>query len=568
MDSEAILSPVPVTDRILLTAEGGQFDISRLREDLAVYSNGDVLTSIEATADPELVAAIGEWLEKIGDTHQLRPAVVMPRRRIAQLYERGRRKDDEGRADSLSGRSGRGTGGRSNSRDAATGMALDLLARTKGQRVSDIHIIEPHDHKGLGSIAFEIAGDSIEQIPAPSAEVARDYIEALWALAASDNYGHVSSVVNKAERYPRFTYHGDKLPEHLSSIRGILLSGFGRARKAVIRLVESSNGDDLPTMAEGSYSEDEQREALLLARRPTGLVAIAGDVGHGKTTLAYSLLQENYRYRRANGWRPTVYTIEEPPERLISHWAYQIEVRSAGDWLDAASALLRAAPKMLLFGELKNEPETQACFRLLLSSVSTITTIHGNSAFSVHTKFLNMGLPPFMMADPSLFSGYIGQRLVRKLCPHCSRHYTVEDQHDLVPTLARLGLLGRAKRRGSTMRSCPEECNDGVIGRVPLVEIVRVDGKMLTLLNRSVVEAEDHWLRHGGVSMGMKALRLVERGEVDPVDAMDVADLSEVAERMQARPGTARRRFLIRSSELASRPAPFKAFNGLSAVAR
>ena len=50
-----------------------------------------------------------------------------------------------------------------------------------------------------------------------------------------------------------------------------------------------------------------------------------------------------------------------------------------------------------------------------------MSSLHATDATSALHRFMDMGIEPFLVASSLL--GVVGQRLVRKICPHCIAPY-------------------------------------------------------------------------------------------------------------------------------------------------
>jgi type II secretory ATPase GspE/PulE/Tfp pilus assembly ATPase PilB-like protein len=89
-----------------------------------------------------------------------------------------------------------------------------------------------------------------------------------------------------------------------------------------------------------------------------------------------------------------------------------------------------------------------------------------------------MNVDPFLIA--SSVTGVLAQRLVRRICPACSRPYT--------PTVAEFGLLGLAPMSEEVKNAnfrmgegCPQCNNSGYIGRCSVQELMVMDDTVRAL---------------------------------------------------------------------------------------
>src|SRR5690606_25114190 len=90
--------------------------------------------------------------------------------------------------------------------------------------------------------------------------------------------------------------------------------------------------------------------------------------------------------------------------------------------LTFASALktfLRQDPDIIMLGEIRDEQTAQMAIRASLTGHLVLSTIHTNSAVGTLSRLIDMGIPPFLIAETLKIS--VAQRLVRKLCNICKK---------------------------------------------------------------------------------------------------------------------------------------------------
>lgn len=76
--------------------------------------------------------------------------------------------------------------------------------------------------------------------------------------------------------------------------------------------------------------------------------------------------------------------------------------------------------------ELRCELDVPLEFEASLTGHLVLSTMHTNSAAESMVRLLDFGLDPFNFADALI--GVLGQRLVRRLCPSCSRACRASDE--------------------------------------------------------------------------------------------------------------------------------------------
>ncbi len=155
---------------------------------------------------------------------------------------------------------------------------------------------------------------------------------------------------------------------------------------------------------------------------PTGLVLVTGPTGSGKTTTMYSILRE------INPIQRRVFTVENPVEYHNGMWIQHELPRPKMDGnrrqtegdvgREYLKALLREAPDVILWGEVRDDPEL---VKTLLAAANTghlvVTSLHTNSAPKAVLRLLELGANRDALA--SVLRLVIAQRLVARLCEHC-----------------------------------------------------------------------------------------------------------------------------------------------------
>ena len=206
------------------------------------------------------------------------------------------------------------------------------------------------------------------------------------------------------------------------------------------------------------------RDLREVIRRSHGLILVTGPTGSGKTTTLYSGLTE-----LIDGAKKII-TVEDPVEDEIPG-INQIQVNSEIKltFASALRSILRHDPDVILVGEIRDHETAEIAIESALTGHLVLSTIHTNSAVGAIGRLLNMGLPDYLIASSLL--AVTGQRLVRKLCGACQRRVTLDsalaERFNLPPDSAAFEAVG-----------CPECGGIGYRGRMPIGEILIVDGRI------------------------------------------------------------------------------------------
>ena len=231
--------------------------------------------------------------------------------------------------------------------------------------------------------------------------------------------------------------------------------------KAVIRLLPREN--TFSGIEELGFSRKTLTMYKSWLQQPQGLVIFTGPTGSGKTSTLYTSLQ-TVATEHVN-----VVTVENPVEYVLPGIT-QTQVHEAAGMTFAAGlrAILRQDPDIIMIGEIRDSETAETAIRAALTGHLVLTTLHTNDAVSAIPRLKDLCPDAGFISDALL--GVVGQRLVRKVCPHCAEPYT--------PTEADLKVLSLEAEGAQTWRQgrgCHKCFNTGYYGREAIVELINVD---------------------------------------------------------------------------------------------
>ncbi len=249
----------------------------------------------------------------------------------------------------------------------------------------------------------------------------------------------------------------------------------------------------------GMNAEDQAKIDAVLGL-PHGIILVTGPTGSGKSTSLNAFI------RRINSTDKRIITIEDPIEYEVPG-ANQMQVRPeiGLGFAEGLRHILRQDPNVIMVGEIRDRDTADIAIRASLTGHLVFSTIHTNDAPGAITRLTDMGIEPFLIA--SGVELVIAQRLVRRLCPACSRPAPVS-RNQLLDELAVLGLpadLAAGVHELPSAVGC-EACRGlGYKGRVGVFEILRVDDRLHDLVVR---RESARLIRKTAVDAGMATLEL------------------------------------------------------------
>jgi type IV pilus assembly protein PilB len=230
----------------------------------------------------------------------------------------------------------------------------------------------------------------------------------------------------------------------------------------VLRLLNKRNGlllrlDDIgmaPRMLE-RFRED----ALDI---PSGVIMITGPTGSGKTTTLYSCVNH------LNDDETSIITAEDPVEYLLDGIAQcSINAKINVTFEETLRHIVRQDPDIIVLGEIRDRFSAETAIQAALTGHKVLTTFHTEDSIGGLLRLLNMNIEAFLISSTVVC--VVAQRLMRRLCPHCSEPY--------VPTALDLRRLGAGPEliRGASFkhaRGCSNCRLTGYRGRVSAFELL------------------------------------------------------------------------------------------------
>ncbi|WP_299883433.1 GspE/PulE family protein [uncultured Lacinutrix sp.] len=245
----------------------------------------------------------------------------------------------------------------------------------------------------------------------------------------------------------------------------------------------------------------EKEDAILYleaVKKTNGIVLISGPTGSGKTTTLYGTL------KYLNDIKRNIVTVEDPIEYTLKG-INQVQLKE-GIGLTFSAALrsfLRQDPDIIMLGEIRDAETAQMAIRASLTGHLVLSTIHTNSAIGTISRLVDMGVPPFLIAETINVS--VAQRLVRTLCKSCKTeaNFNYEDLPQSFTTSHNI-------KTHQVAAGCEECYYTGYKGRRAIYEVLPVNKSVIESIKNNTIE-QSNFIE--GKKLSDKAFNLLIKGE-------------------------------------------------------
>lgn len=391
-----------------------------------------------------------------------------------------------------------------------------IIARAIAEDVADIHLVVRPDGTRLGHNQH----GAVKAVDTFTASLGIEIASVLFNVAADAGSG--KSVYN-----PRVPSDAVMMKQYGSRVFRVRLASMpahpeGSVHITMRVLATNSKVESLESLG---YTGEHIRLIRGALARVHGMILIAGPTGSGKSTTLAAMMTELPRDE-------TTYSIEDPVEYVIPG-VTQIPANNSSEELSFANilrGLLRMGPRNIMVGEIRDPETAKYAVSAAMTGHRMLSTVHADSARNIITRLHDLGSEYSVLSDPDLLVALVFQRLVPKVCQHCS--FLLE------PNLAAFekAMPERVRRLEDTiegpiskirMRN-PKGCNfcrhTGVMGRTVVAEVIYpdADGRVF-IRNGDLSGWEDHLRKNSWIPLRSHLIGKIEAGIVCPIDAEKIA---------------------------------------------
>jgi type IV pilus assembly protein PilB len=284
-------------------------------------------------------------------------------------------------------------------------LVNSILSQGVREAASDIHISPEKDSV---QVRFRVDG-RLHEVPAPPKSMFLPIISRLKILANMD------IAISRIPQDGRFTV---KMKNKDINIRASTIPSI-YGENMVLRLLDSSNS--VYSLERLGMSEKDHQKLDSMIAKPHGMILSTGPTGSGKSTSLYSIL------KKINQPDINIITVEDPVEyRIEKIRQVQLNRKAGMTFASGLRSILRQDPDVIMVGEIRDSETANIAVQAALTGHRVLSTLHTNDSAGAITRFVDMGIEPFLVASVMLVS--FAQRLVRTVCPSCKASYQPSEE--------------------------------------------------------------------------------------------------------------------------------------------
>ncbi|MCK4985783.1 MAG: type II/IV secretion system protein, partial [Desulfobacterales bacterium] len=343
-------------------------------------------------------------------------------------------------------------------------LVNSILSQGVREGASDIHI---SPEKKYVQVRFRLDG-KLHEVPAPPKSMFLPIISRLKILANMD------IAISRIPQDGRFTV---KMKNKDINIRAATIPSI-HGENMVLRLLDTSNS--IYSLERLGMTDSDRKKIEDMIVKPHGMVLSTGPTGSGKSTSLYSIL------KKINQPDIHIITVEDPVEyRIEKIRQVQLNRKAGMSFASGMRSILRQDPDVIMVGEIRDFETATLAVQASLTGHMVFSTLHTNDAAGAITRFIDMGIEPFLVSSTMTVS--FAQRLVRKVCPNCMTTYD--------PSKEVLKAWGINNKDGANFvkgKGCFNCMHTGYKGRTGIYEVLIIDEAIQDLILKRQSSHEIH----------------------------------------------------------------------------
>jgi type II secretory ATPase GspE/PulE/Tfp pilus assembly ATPase PilB-like protein len=376
--------------------------------------------------------------------------------------------------------------------------ARNVMVAAMRSEATDLHF-EPHEQKYFVRVRVDGVLTDLDRM---DYEMGKGVISAIKVVSDMD----IAERRRPQDGTFSALFGGDKYDIRVASTP----TSYGE--KMVMRLLKSSGG----VMGSGldgiGLRPPVLKQLREIIHKPYGMFLVAGPTGSGKTTTVYASLSE------IDAHKHNITTIEDPVEYRLDNIT-QIAVNTKADvsFASILRSVLRQDPDVLLVGEIRDRETAEIACQAALTGHFVFSTLHATDSVATVTRLLDLGLEPTLIQ--TAITAVLGQRLARRLCPHCKE-----------PCDPPEGMLKKFRFKPGEVpqiyreKGCDQCGGTGYRGRMGIHELLVMNDtiRKLITVNPSFADLKKAAVESGTMTLQIDGLLKVIQGETSVNEVLRV----------------------------------------------
>ncbi|MFC2060787.1 GspE/PulE family protein, partial [Chloroflexota bacterium] len=278
---------------------------------------------------------------------------------------------------------------------------------------------------------------------------------------------------------------------------------------AVLRLLDKSLATrGLPELG---FLPDILEKYDSMLKIPYGMILVSGPTGSGKTSTLYASINVLDTIGR------NIITLEDPAEyRFNDINQIQVNTQAGISFATGLRSILRLDPDVIMVGEIRDGETAGIATQAALTGHLVLSSIHASDTIGVLSRLNDLGVGPFLVASATI--GIVAQRMVRRICPDCSRVI----EAPVVEQIAYEKEIGEKRTQFVYGTGCESCSNTGYVGRVGVFEVLAMSEvvRAMVVSGASTSDIRNQAISDGMVPMMKDGMLKVKAGISTPAEVL------------------------------------------------
>jgi general secretion pathway protein E len=169
-----------------------------------------------------------------------------------------------------------------------------------------------------------------------------------------------------------------------------------------------------------------------------------------------------------------------------------------------------------MVGEIRDAETAGIAVQAALTGHMMLSSVHANDSAGVLSRLVDLDIESFLIASAVI--GVVAQRMVRRICPDCSRPI----EAPLIEQIAYEKEIGEKRTEFLYGTGCKSCAYTGYLGRTGIFEILTMSDAIRTMLlsRPSSSQIREQAIKEGMITMMNDGMRKVKEGITTPSEVL------------------------------------------------